>query len=148
MSIMAEYPKKLQDLIETISIVSDDSDRVSLLIDYANKLEKVPKEVAQEPYPEESKVPFCESGVYVWSVKNSDGTLKYYFDVDNPQGVSARALSSILEKTISGEKPENIEMISEDIVEKLFGSNLSTRKNMGLLGIVQKVKREAKKYMN
>lgn len=145
---MAEYPKKLKELLEIISIVPDDGERVSLLIDYANKLGKVPKEVAEEPYSEESKVPFCESGAYVWSIKNPDGTLKYYFDVDNPQGVSARALSSILEKTISGEKPENIDLISEDIVEKLFGSNLSTRKNMGLLGIVQKVKREAKKYLN
>jgi sulfur transfer protein SufE len=144
---MAEYPKKLQELLEIISIVPDDTERVSLLIDYSNKLGEVPKEVAQKPYSDESKVPFCESGVYVWSVKNPDGTLKYYFDVENPQGVSARALSSILEKTISGEKPENIELISEDIVEKLFGSNLSTRKNMGLLGIVQKVKREAKKYI-
>ncbi len=145
---MAEFPKKLQEMLEALSLFPDDNDRINMLIDYSNKISKVPEEIAKKPYPEESKVPFCESGAYVWSVKNPDGTLRYYFDVENPQGISARALSAILEKSLSGESPKNIVLISEDIVEKIFGPNLSTRKNMGLTGIVQKVVREASKYLN
>ncbi len=145
---MAEFPQKLQEVLDALSMFPDDNDRINLLIDYSNKVSKVPEDVAKKPYPEENKVPFCESGAYVWSIKNSDGTLKYYFDVENPQGISARALSAILERSLSGESPENIVLISEDIVEKIFGANLSTRKNMGLTGIVQKVVREANKYLN
>lgn len=141
---MAHYPKKLQDLLESLSMFSEDSERINLLVDYADKLETVPSEIAQKPYPDENKVPFCESGAYVWTKKRPDNTLKFYFIVENPQGISAKALSSILNKTLSGEKPENILQVSEDIVYKLFGQNLSMGKNMGLSGIIQMVKRDAK----
>lgn len=144
---MSNYPKKLADLLESLSMYSEDSDRINLLIDYAEKMKEVPQEIAQKPFPEENKVPFCESGAYVWTKKQDDNTLKFYFAVENPQGISAKALSSILDKTLSGEKPENIMEISEDIVFKIFGKNLSMGKNTGLSGIIQMIKRDAKKYL-
>lgn len=144
---MSNYPKKLADLLESLSMFSNEADRINLLIDYAEKLKEVPAEIAQKPFPDENKVPFCESGVYVWTKKQDDNTLKFYFAVENPQGISAKALSSILDKTLSGEKPENIMEISEDIVFKLFGSDLSMGKNTGLSGIIQMIKRDAKKYL-
>jgi hypothetical protein len=38
----------------------------------------------------------------VWALKKPDDTLKLYFAVENPSGVSAKALAAILDKTLSG----------------------------------------------
>jgi sulfur transfer protein SufE len=144
---MNSYPEKLQDFLDTISLLPDESERINILIDYAEKFREVPPEIAEKPFPEKNKVPFCESGAYVWIKKQNDNTLKLYFSIENPQGISAKALSAILDRTLSGETPENIVKINEEIVNKIFGNGLSTRKNMGLAGIIQMIKREAKDFL-
>ncbi len=144
---MNSYPEKLQDFIDTISLLPDENERINILIDYAEKFKEVLPDIAEKPYPEKNKVPFCESGAYVWTKKQNDNTLKFYFAVENPQGISAKALASILDKTLSGETPENIINIDENIVNKIFGAGLSTRKNMGLIGIIQRIKRDAKDFL-
>ena len=145
---MNNYPQKLQDFLDTISLLPDESERINFLIDYAEKFKEVPSEIAEKPYPEKNKVPFCESGAYVWTKQQPDDTLKFYFSVENPQGISAKALSTILDKTLSGESPENIINISEDVVHEIFGQSLSMRKNMGLTGIIQMIKRDAKNFLH
>jgi cysteine desulfuration protein SufE len=144
---MNSYPEKLQDFLDTISLLPDESERINILIDYAEKFREVPPEIAEKPFPEKNKVPFCESGAYVWIKKQNDNTLKLYFSIENPQGISAKALAAILDRTLSGETPENIVKINEEIVNKIFGNGLSTRKNMGLAGIIQMIKREAKDFL-
>ena len=141
---MDNYPEKLQDFIDTISLLPDENERINFLIDYADKFKEVPVEIAEKPYPEKNKVPFCESGAYVWTKRQDDSSLKFYFAVENPQGISAKALAVILDKTLSDEKPENIINIPDDIINKIFGQSLSLRKNMGLIGIIQMIKRDAK----
>ena len=141
---MDNYPEKLQDFIDTISLLPDENERINFLIDYADKFKEVPIEIAEKPYPEKNKVPFCESGAYVWTKRQDDSSLKFYFAVENPQGISAKALAVILDKTLSDEKPENIINIPDDIINKIFGQSLSLRKNMGLIGIIQMIKRDAK----
>jgi cysteine desulfuration protein SufE len=145
---MNNYPQKLQDFLDTIFLLPDESERINFLIDYAEKFKEVPSEIAEKPYPEKNKVPFCESGAYVWTKQQPDDTLKFYFSVENPQGISAKALSAILDKTLSGESPENIINISEDVVHEIFGQSLSMRKNMGLTGIIQMIKRDAKNFLH
>jgi cysteine desulfuration protein SufE len=86
--------------------------------------------------------------VYVWAKKQPEKTLKFYFAVQNPQGISAKALTVILDQTLSGEKPEKILNIPDDLVFKIFGQNLSMGKNMGLTGIVQMVKRKARQSLS
>ena len=73
------------------------------------------------PYDRAHQVPEWESEAYVWAVKNRDGTLKLYFAVENPSGISAKALAASLDKTLSGLTPEEIEKISPAIVEQIFG---------------------------
>lgn len=144
---MDDYPAKLNEIVETLSLISDQQERRDILIDYAEKYKEVPPEIAKRPFPEKNKVPFCESGAYVWTIPQTDGTLKFFFAVENPQGISARAMSAILDKTLSGEKPESIIKINEDLVYKIFGQSLSMGKNMGLTGIVQRVIRDTKKFL-
>lgn len=141
------YPQKLQEIIDTISVFKDQNDRINILIDYSEKYKEVPADIAVRPYPDDHKVEYCESEAYVWVKKNNDGTYKLYFAVENPQGVSAKALAVILDKGLSGETAENILSVKSDIVFDIFGQSLSMGKNLGLTGIVNLMLRETKKTL-
>ncbi len=145
---MSNYPKKLNDFLDNLSIIKDQQERINILIDCADKFKEVPPEIAKRPFPEENKILFCESGAYVWTNLQQDGTVKLYFAVENPQGISAMALSSILDITLSGETPENILKIPDDLANKIFGESLSMGKNMGLTGILQKIRRDVKNFLD
>jgi len=77
-------------------------------------------------------------------VKNPDGTLKLYFAVENPSGISAKALATILDKTLSGLPAEDVAQITPDLVEAIFRQNISMGKGMGLMSMVQAVRALAK----
>jgi cysteine desulfuration protein SufE len=143
---MDRIPPKLKELLDLFSLLSSEQERIDFLINYSDKFKDDPDAVAQ--LTEENSVPFCESGVYVWAKQQPDKNMKFYFSVQNPQGISAKALVAILDQTISGEKPDVIVNIPDDLVFKIFGQNLSMGKNMGLSGIVQMVKRKAKQSLS
>jgi cysteine desulfuration protein SufE len=140
---MEEYPDKLNEFLDIWGLTTDESERASNLISYADFFKEVPPEIARRPFPKEHQVPFCESEAYVWTVLRPDGTLKFYFAVENPSGISAKALAVILDKTLSGAPPEQVAKISPDIVEKIFRHNISMGKGMGLMSLVQTVRRLA-----
>ena len=144
---MSDIPQKLSELLETLSTFPDENQRIDLLISYADKFKTVPEEIARKPYLDENKVPFCESGAYVWVKKNTDDTLKFYFAVENPHGISAKALAVILDKTLSGKKPDALLNLPDNLVYKIFGQGLSMGKNMGLTGMIQMIKRKSKELM-
>ena len=144
---MSNYPPKLQEIVDTISFFENQNDRINVLIDYAEKFKEVPEEIAGSPYPDSNKVEYCESEAYVWAKKNEDGIIKLYFAVDNPQGVSAKALCVILDEGLSGETAENILKVKTDVVLEIFGQSLSMGKNLGLTGIVQHIHKEVKKIL-
>ena len=140
---MGDCPEELEEFLETLKMVSDESERASLLISYADRFKEVPPDVARRPFPESHRVPFCESEAFVWAVPNPDGSLKFYFAVENPSGVSAKALAVILDKTLSGTRPEQVARVSPDIVERIFRQNISMGKGLGLMSMVQTVQRLA-----
>src|SRR5262249_50727412 len=92
-------------------------------------------------------VPECESEAYVWAHKQADGTLKLYFAVENPSGVSAKALGAILDKTLSGLPASEIARVNAEIGEKIFRQNISMGKGLGLMSMVQAVQTLAKAAM-
>ena len=130
--------EKLQQLVETFQMF-DPADRTSLLLSYADQFTEVPPAVASRPFPKSHQVPHCESDAYVWARKKPDGTLKLYFAVENPSGISARALAAILDKTLSGLPASEIATIDPEIVEKIFRQNISMGKGLGLMSMVQAV---------
>lgn len=132
-------PQKLQDLIDTFQMFSDPMDRTNLLLSYADQFREVPREIASRPFDRTHQVPQCESDAYVWALKQPDGTLTLYFAVDNPSGVSARALAAILDRTLSGLPADQIAQVGPEIVEQIFRQNISMGKGMGLMSMVQAV---------
>ena len=136
-------PEKLDRLIDTFQMF-DPADRTGMLLSYADQFKEVPPSVATRPFPESHHIPQCESDAYVWALKQPDATLKLYFAVENPSGVSAKALAAILDKTLSGLPASEIATVNCDIVEKIFRQNISMGKGMGLMSMVQAVQSLAK----
>jgi cysteine desulfuration protein SufE len=136
---------KLTTLLETFDELPDPADRTDLLLSYADQFREVPPEIATRPFPESHHVPQCESDAYIWAIRNPDGTLKFHFAVENPSGVSAKALAAILERYVSGLPPQEIATIDADIVERIFRRNISMGKGMGLMSMVNAVKALAKR---
>jgi cysteine desulfuration protein SufE len=131
-------PEKLQQLVDMFQMF-DPADRTTLLLSYADQFKEVPASIATRPFPKSHQVPQCESDAYVWAQKLPDGTMKFYFAVENPSGISAKALAAILDKTLSGLPAAEIAGVNCDIVEKIFRQNISMGKGMGLMAMVNAV---------
>jgi cysteine desulfuration protein SufE len=144
---MPDYPERLQTLLDVFAGVPDLHERTQLLIDFARRFKDVPPEVATRPFAAEHLVKHCESEAYAWAVPNPDGTLKLHFAVENPSGVSAKALAAILDKALSGLPASEIAKVDPEIVERLFRQNISMGKGMGLMSMVLMVQALAKRHL-
>ena len=139
-------PQPLQDILEDFAFV-DRSDRAELLIEAADRFHEVPPDVAERPFDEEHHVQRCESDAYVWWKDQPDGTLKFYFAVENPQGLSAKSWSVIMDETLSGQPLEQVASVPCDIVFTVFGKDVSMGKGQGLMGITDMVTTAARRKL-
>ena len=145
---MGSYPQPLSDVLETFEMFSDPSERAQLLLSFSDQFKPVPPEVATRPYPKNHQIPQCESEAYAWAIKQPDDTLKLYFAVENPSGISARALATILDKSLSGLPAEQVAQVSPEIVEQIFRQNISMGKGMGLMSMVLAVRTLAQRALS
>jgi len=136
---MSAYPGRLGEAMDILSMATDPADRVDLLLGFADRFREVPPEVATRPFPKINRVPSCESEAYAWGVLLDDGTLALHFAVENPSGVSAKALASILDRGLSGLAPDEIAKVSPDIVYEIFRRDISMGKGLGLMSMVSAV---------
>jgi cysteine desulfuration protein SufE len=139
------YPSRLQDVLETFDMFPDQSDRTNMLLDYADQFREVPAAIATRPFDQAHQVPQCESDAYVWARKKADGTVDLHFAVENPSGVSAKALAAILQRSLSGLPADEIARVDCSIVERIFRQNISMGKGMGLMAMVNAVQALARK---
>jgi len=132
--------KNLQRVIDYFEKISDEQQRIQMLISYSKRFEEVPETVASRPFDQAHRVPECESDVYVWVDVDNDHNVDFYAAVENPQGLSAKALGAVLQKALKDAKVEDIEKLDHELVYKVFGKQLSMGKNMGLMGMIQMIK--------
>jgi cysteine desulfuration protein SufE len=121
------------------------SERIDALISIAERYRPAPASVAEKPYNEAHRVPACESEAFVWATEREDGTLDFHFVVENPQGVSAKAMAVILGETVSGAPLGEVANLNDDVVYEFFGNELSMGKTMGLTSMIGMVRGEARK---
>ena len=131
---MTDMPEGLKTLLEDFQF-ADRTERIDMLIEYADRFQEVPERIATRPFLEEHHVQKCESEAYVWAEDLPDGTLKFHFAVENPQGLSAKAWSVIMDETLSGQLLEAVADTPCDSVFTVFGKDVSMGKGMGLMGI-------------
>jgi cysteine desulfuration protein SufE len=141
----ASCPAKLIALLDDFDLLADRAERVDALIGISGRFHAVPETIAARPFSEDHKVPGCESQAYVWARPEAPGTLRFYFAVENPQGLSAKAMAVILDETCSGAPVAEVASVSGDIVYRVFGAELSMGKTMGLMGLVAMVQNYAKR---
>ncbi|MEM1176785.1 MAG: SufE family protein [Acidobacteriota bacterium] len=142
----AALPEKLDDTLSLLSML-DRGDRIQLLIDTADRFRDVPEDIATRPFAEDHRVPACESEAFVWAKARDDGALDFYFAVENPQGISAKAMAVILGESLSGAPLRDVASVPGDVIYKIFGNELSMGKSMGLMGMVSMVALSAKKRL-
>lgn len=143
---MPELPAKLASLLALIGSM-ERSERMEMLIDLAAKFEGPPASVAARPFPDSHRVPGCESQAYVWAEPRPDNTLKYYFAVENPQGISARATAVILDRSLSGAPLELVVKVPTDVIYQIFGRELSMGKNLGLTNMLVMCQALARQFL-
>jgi cysteine desulfuration protein SufE len=144
---MANYPEKLQEYIDDFGFITTRDERAEYLIQISDDFKPVPESVATQPYDESHRVVGCESEAFVWAVDREDGTLDFYFDVLNPQGLSAKAMSAILDQSCSGVPLEQVASIDDNVIFTFFGKDVSMGKGRGLTGIINTVVYEANKRL-
>lgn len=143
---MSEIPAPLQAIVEDFAFL-DRSERATMLIDYADEFEDVDPRVATRPFPEENHVLRCESEAYVWPEDLPDGTLKYHFAVENPQGLSAKSWAVIMDQTLSGQPLAQVAAVSPDVIFAIYGKDLSMGKGQGLMGMLDHVTSAARRKL-
>jgi len=137
---------KIDSILEDLN--SNQELKADTLIEYADSFIEVPNEIASAPYPESHKIPACESEAYAFYKVNSDQTIKFYFAVTNPQGISAKAFAVILDEGFSNQNLNDIINSDPDIVKKVFGNSVSMGKGLGLNSMLGVVKTIAQNNLN
>jgi cysteine desulfuration protein SufE len=138
------WPGRLAEVLGRLALAPEPGDRAELLLAFADRFREVPPGIAHRPFPRLNQVPACESEAYVWGVLGPDGTLTLHFAVENPSGVSARALASILDQSLSGLPPAEIATVSPDVVYEIFRRDISMGKGLGLMSMVRAVQTVAR----
>jgi cysteine desulfuration protein SufE len=140
-------PGALAELVSELEH-ADRATRADTLIDYADQFEEAPPNVATRPYPDRNRAPRCESEAYVFATDNPDGTIKLWFAVENPQGISAKAWATILDESLSGQPLEAVAGVPQNVIFRLFGQGLSMGKGQGLIGMLELVQHEARRRLS
>lgn len=138
-------PPGLAGFLSLLNSIDSRHERIELLIDIADRYREVPPSVAQRPFDSNHLVPNCESEAYFWPVDRQDGTLDLFFAVENPQGISARAMAVILSENLSGVPLEAVARVDDDLAYEVFGRELSMGKSMGLNGMIAMVRLAARR---
>ena len=141
------FPPKIEQLLEDLSFFEDRMERFQALIEFADRFVEVPERIATRPFPEEHRAPRCDSEAFVWTEPLPDGKFKYHFAVENPQGISAKAMGVILDECLSEEKPEDAANLSHDLVFAIFGKEISMGKGQGLMGMVDLVRMQTRRLL-
>ncbi len=144
---MSQIPQALQSMLEELDRL-DRVERAQYLLELSDEFEEVPERIATRPFPEDHRVPKCESEAFIWAEEREDGTLKFHYAVENQLGISARAISVIMDETLSGQPLEQVAYVPADIVHRIFGRQLSMGKGEGLAAMVQLTAHEAQKRID
>ena len=144
---MDNIPEPLNQMLGELDSL-DRVERAQYLLELSDDFAEVPASVATRPFPENRRVPKCESEAFVWAQDQNDGTLKFHYAVENPLGISARAMGAILDETMSGQPLAQVANVPPDIVHQIFGRQLSMGKGEGLAAMVELTTWEARQRLS
>ncbi len=129
-------PAPIQEFLDLLEMMPDRADRIDALISMTDSYKVVGPEQVSKPYPENHRVPGCESEIFAWAFVEPNG-LRFEFAVENPQGISAMAWAAILKRGLDGLSPEEVQEVPDELVYQVFGKELSMGKSMGLMNTLR-----------
>lgn len=132
--------ERLDELINELRSFRSEEERQEYLVELAERFEQVPRHIAERPFPESSRVPGCESQVFVWVAPRPSGGIEPHFAIDNPHGISAKATAVLLKEALVEAGPHELEELSVDLVYRVFGNGISMGKGQGLINMVAMTK--------
>lgn len=127
---------KINQTLQEIKEIEDRETKMDYLIECAQRFKEVPERIAKRPFNKEHIVPGCESEAYCWCEKTGSDSFKFYFAIENPQGISAKAFAVILDEGLSGCELNEIKSISSEIVYDIFGQNITMGRGQGLINML------------
>lgn len=127
---------KINKIIEEIKGIQDREMKMEYLIECSQRFKEVPARIAKRPFESKSLVPGCESQAYCWCEKEND-SVKFFYAIENPQGISAKAFAVILDEGLSGEPVAEILKVPTQIVYDIFGSNITMGRGQGLINMLK-----------
>ena len=78
---MDNIPSPLSEMLEELDSL-DRVERAQYLLELSDDFQEVPETIATRPFPENRRVPKCESEAFVWAQDQDDGTLKFHYAVE------------------------------------------------------------------
>ncbi|WP_353113602.1 SufE family protein [Microbacterium sp.] len=136
------------DVPEALSEIRDDfldlpeSDRLSLLLEFANELPAVPEELANHPEMCE-RVAECQSPVYIY-LEVEDDVVRMHATAP-PEAPTTRGFASILVQGITGLSADEVLAIPNDYPQSLGLTKLvSPLRIGGMTGMLMRAKKQVR----
>ena len=139
-------PEKLQEIVDDFSWASRE-EKVEMLIQYAESLPPLPERLQAERDKMEP-VPECMTPVFLFSEKDSQGGIQFYFDIP-PQSPTVQGLAAILANGLNGAKPEEILAVPGDFYTEMnLQDAISFQRLNGFQGVLAHMKQAAVRLMS
>ncbi|GED97363.1 SufE family protein [Gordonia crocea] len=133
---MTGLPAPLAEIVDDFTALSE-SDRATLLLEFADDLPPLPEHLAPEAM---EPVPECQSPIFL-SVDASDrGAVRLYFSAPR-EAPTTRGFAAILHQGLDGQPAEVITAVPADFGHELgLASVVSPLRLRGLAGMLARIK--------
>ena len=135
--------KELQSIVDTFQSV-DVETRLSLLLDYSNKLPALPGKYAELRDAGINRVHECMTPVFVFA-EECDSNVSLFIDVAQ-EAPTIRGFAGILHEALQGATVDDIKSLPADLANQLCLSEvLRMNRAVGLAALIARVKAEVEK---
>jgi cysteine desulfuration protein SufE len=129
---------RLADTAEQFALVPE-TDRLYLLLDYAERLPPLPERLAPLRDAGIGRVHECQSPVFLYA-EVEDGTVRLFADVPR-EAPTVRGLVGLLVEALDGSTPADVAAVPEDLLYRLgIAKQLGMRRQQGFGGVLHRLK--------
>lgn len=136
-------PASLAEIVDDFAALGD-SDKVTLLLEFAGELPELPGELATEAM---EPVPECQSPVFLSVDAGDADTVRLYFSAPR-EAPTTRGFASILHQGLDGESAQTILDVPGDFYHDLgLGSAVSPLRLRGMAGMLGRIKAQVRRQI-
>ena len=129
---------RLTETVEQFALVPD-TDRLYLLLDYAEQLPPLPERLAAARDAGLGRVHECQSPVFLYA-EVEGGTVRLFADVPR-EAPTVRGLVGLLLEAYEGTTPEDVAALPDDLLSQLgIAKQLGVRRQQGFAGVLHRLK--------